>query len=133
MKIWKICEIEECLEIIEISRFLMLTWLWTFNQNCCLSTQYPYDPNFCLGHPVYNIYLHRLSNNFINKALLKSFIYFLHELPKIVKYDIWEKKLNILRRRYFIRKLPFLVACISPGSGVLSSMRPFQSTSPKIS
>ena len=108
MKIWKICEIEECLEIIEISRFLMLTWLWTFNQNCCLSTQYPYDPNFCLGHPVYNIYLHRLSSNFIIKALLKNFIYFLH-VPKTSKIRHLRKKLNIHRRRHFIRKLSFLV------------------------
>ena len=109
----------------------MLTWLWTFNQNCCLSPNTP-TPNFCLGHPIYNIYLHRLSNNFIIKALLKNFMYFVR-VPKNSKIRHFRKKLNILRRRHFIRKLPFLVGCISPGSGGLSSTRPFQSTSPQIS
>ena len=88
--------------------------------------------NNCLGHPVYNIYLHRISNNFIIKALMKIFIYF-ERVPKNSKIRHLRKKLNILRRRHFVRKLPFLVAYISPGSGGLSTIRPFQSTSPKIS
>ena len=40
--------------------------------------------------------------------------------------------MNTIRRRHFIRKLPFLVACIFPISGGLSSITPFQSTTPNI-
>ena len=81
---------------------------------------------------VYNIYLHRLANNFIIKAFLKIFIYFLR-VPKNSKIRHLRKKINILRRRHFIKKLRFLVACISPGSGGLSTIRLLQSISPNMS
>ena len=79
-----------------------------------------------------NIYLQRFSIDFIIQALFKI-LYISYVFPKIVKYDICEKKINILRRQHFIRKLPFLVACIFPISGGLSSIRPFQSTTRNIS